>query len=167
MVTVIAAFSSMAVAQMEKRPSPNSFSNLKFEDSYVKVTYCQPQKKGRDVFGGLVPYGEIWRTGANEATEITLTKDVKMGGSSVKAGTYALFTIPNKDNWTIILNTGLGQWGAYSYKQEQDLVRFDVPAQETDEVAEAFTIKFGEKTKETKMILKWDKTSVSIPIEFM
>ena len=90
-----------------------------------------------------------------------------MGGKSIKAGTYALFTIPNKDKWTIILNTDLGQWGNYSYKEEKDLVRFDVPAKATDEVVEAFTIKFGEKTKQTEMILQWDKTQVSVPIEFM
>lgn len=168
LVALMATMSTAVMAQMpEKRPSPNSFSNLKFEDNYVKVTYCQPQKKGRDIFGALVPYGEVWRTGANESTEITITKDLKMGGQSIKAGTYALFTIPNKDKWTVILNTDLGQWGAYSYKEEKDLVRFDVPAQAADQVVEAFTIQFGEKTKKTEMILQWDKTKVSVPIEFM
>jgi hypothetical protein len=168
LVAIIAALGTTVLAQMPgTRPSPSAFSNLKFEDNYVKVTYCQPQKKGRDVFGGLVPYGAVWRTGANEATEITVTKDLKMGGKSIKAGTYALFAIPNKDQWTIILNTELGQWGAYSHKAEKDLVRFDVPAKTTDQTVEAFTIKFGEKTKQTEMILQWDMTQVSIPIEFM
>ena len=167
-VVAMAAIATTAMAQMPgPRASPSAFSNLKFEDSYVKITYCQPQKKGRDVFGGLVPYGKVWRTGANEAPEITLTKDLKLGGQDVKAGTYAFFTIPNKDKWTIILNTDLGQWGAFSYKQEKDLVRFEVSATESSEVVEAFTIKFGEKTKKSEMILQWDKTMVSIPIEFM
>src|SRR5690606_15950790 len=81
----------------------------------ASITYCEPFKKDRDIFGGLVPYGKVWRTGANEATEITFKKDVTFAGVAVKAGTYSLFTIPEKGEWTIILNPELKQWGSYGY----------------------------------------------------
>ena len=96
---------------LKPRPSPLSVKTMKYEDSYVKITYNRPHKKGREIFGAdLVPYGKVWRTGANEATEITVTKDVKLGGHKIKAGTYSIFTIPQKDKWTIIINKALGQW---------------------------------------------------------
>src|SRR5687768_18563161 len=80
------------------RPSPTAITAVRYKDSYIKITYCQPRKRGREIFGKLVPFGEVWRTGANEATEITLTKDIFIKGTLVLAGTYSLFTIPGKED---------------------------------------------------------------------
>ncbi len=153
---------------VEHRKSPIVISSVLHEDTYIKVVYGQPYKRGRDIFGGLEPYGEVWRTGANEATEITITQAIRMEGQSVEPGTYALFTIPGEDEWTIILNEQLGQWGAFDYNEEYDYIRFNVPAQETDRVIEALTITFDE-TEENRTILSiaWDDTRVEIPIDFL
>ena len=152
---------------LKPRPSPLEMVTMKYEDVYVKITYCRPHKRGRKIFGDLLPFGEVWRTGANEATEITVTGSVKLEGQIIKPGTYTLFTIPNKDHWTIILNSELGQWGAYNYNSKQDIVRFDVPVSTTAEVYEPFTIAFEQKAQSAELVLMWDQTKVSIPIEFM
>jgi hypothetical protein len=152
---------------VKPRPSPTAIVTVKYEDTYVKVTYNQPHKRGRSVFGDLVPYGEVWRTGANEATEITITEDIEMAGNRIEAGTYSLFTIPGKDEWTIILNGELGQWGSYNYNEESDVVRFTVPSGLTDVVWEPFTIAFEQNNSEAEMQMMWDRTMVSIPIKFL
>lgn len=153
---------------LKARPSPLELVTMKYDDTYVKVTYGRPHKRGRDIFGedSLVPYGKIWRTGANEATEITITGDIKMAGNEVKAGTYTLFSIPEKDKWTIILNSELGQWGAYNYNEDFDVLRFSVPTSSTDVVYEPFTIEFEQHDHTTNILMMWDKTKVEIPIEF-
>jgi len=152
---------------VKPRPSPTAIITVKYEDTYVKVTYSQPHKRNRNIFGELVPYGEVWRTGANEATEITITEDIEMGGNRVKAGTYSLFTIPGKEEWTIILNEELGQWGSYNYNKESDVLRFKVEAQSADAVWEPFTIAFEQNNDRAEMKMMWDRTMVSIPIRFL
>lgn len=152
---------------VEHRKSPIVISSITHGETYIKVVYGQPYKRGRDIFGGLEPYGEVWRTGANEATEITITRDIRMDGHLVEEGTYALFTIPEPDEWTIILNTRLGQWGAFNYDEDYDYLRFTRPALETEEVVEALTITFDEVAEnDTNLIIAWDDTRVEIPIEF-
>lgn len=150
-----------------ERVSPASFAILRYKDTYIKVTYCQPRKRGREIFGGLVPYGQVWRTGANEATEITLTKDVFINGLLVTAGTYSLFTIPDKEKWVIILNKELGLWGSYNYNYKNDLLRFEVPIQANTSYTEAFTIKFDQRNNMADLLLLWDKTKISIPFQFI
>lgn len=153
---------------VEYRKSPIVISSVNHEGTYIKVVYGQPYKRGRDIFGGLEPYGEVWRTGANEATEITLTKDINMAGETIEAGTYSLFTIPEPDEWTVILNTELGQWGAFTYDSQYDYVRFKVPAEEAENIIEALTIAFDEvEENETSLSIAWDTTRVRIPIEFL
>jgi hypothetical protein len=167
---VIACPVSGAFAQeaIKPRPSPTAIVTIKYEDTYVKVTYSQPHKRGRDIFGKLVPYGEIWRTGANEATEITLTESIRINGTEVEAGTYAIFTIPEEDSWTIILNDDLGQWGSYAYTKDSDVLRFNVPVTKlTNTVWEPFTIAFEQNNSEAEMQMMWDDTMVSIPIKFL
>ncbi|MDX1639872.1 MAG: DUF2911 domain-containing protein, partial [Balneolaceae bacterium] len=130
--------------------------------------YGQPYKRGRDIFGGLEAYGEVWRTGANEATELTTTRDILFAGNPLEAGTYALFTIPGKDQWTIILNSQLGQWGAFEYDSSYDVLRVDVDRVKKKEITEAFTIEFEEvQNDSTSITMEWDSTQVKIPIEFM
>lgn len=147
------------------RVSPASFATLRYKDTYIKITYCQPQKRGREIFGGLVPYGQVWRTGANEATEITLTKDAFINGIMVSSGTYSLFTIPDKEKWIIILNKELGLWGSYNYNYKNDLVRFEVPVQTDTTVTESFTIKFDQRNNVADLLLLWDNTKISIPFQ--
>ncbi|NIT60981.1 MAG: DUF2911 domain-containing protein, partial [Aliifodinibius sp.] len=102
---------------------------------------------------------------ANEATELTTTKEIKFAGKSLDAGTYALFTIPREDDeWTIILNNELGQWGAFEYDSTHDVLRIDVPSQSTEKVTEAFTIRFSEiKEDSTNIIMEWDQVEINIP----
>ena len=157
----------LAQDAVKPRPSPLSIVSARYKDTYLKITYSQPHKKGREVFGGFVPYGKVWRTGANEATELTTTRDITINGFALKAGTYSLFTIPEKDKWTIIINQDVGQWGSYNYNAKQDVTRFDVPVQTlTDVVYEAFTIQVDQKNKVADLILMWDKVKVVVPIQF-
>ncbi|MER0439077.1 DUF2911 domain-containing protein [Emticicia sp. W12TSBA100-4] len=135
----------------------------------VRVTYSRPAKKEREVFGTkIVPYGEVWRLGANESTEIKFYQDVTIQGKKVKAGTYSLFAIPTATEWTIILNKDLDFWGAYSYNKDNDVLRVSVPTKKTDEVIENFSIQCvkGSNDKETIMKMAWDTTMVEVPISF-
>lgn len=135
----------------------------------VRITYSRPAKKDREVFGTkIVPYGEVWRVGANESTEIKFYKNVTIQGKKVKAGTYSLFVIPTATEWTIILNKDLDFWGAYSYNKDNDVLRVSVPTKKTDEVVENFSIQCvkGSNDKETIMKMAWDMTLVEVPISF-
>lgn len=135
----------------------------------VRITYSRPAKKEREVFGTkIVPYGEVWRLGANESAEIKFYQDVTIQGKKVKAGTYSLFAIPTATEWTIILNKDLDFWGAYSYNKENDVLRVSIPTKKTDEVVENFSIQCvkGSNDKETTMKMAWDMTLVEVPISF-
>lgn len=133
----------------------------------VRVTYSRPPKKGREIFGKLIPYNEVWRAGANEAPEIKFYQDVAIQGKIVKAGVYSLFTIPNANEWTIIINTDLDVWGAYSYNQAKDVLRVNVPVKKPEGVIEDFSIKFRKvNDKEAMMMMGWDTTLVEVPISF-
>ena len=116
----------------------------------------------------MVPYGQISRTGANEATEITLTESIRINGEELEVGTYAIFTIPEEKTWTIILNDDLGQWGSYAYTEDSDVLRFSVPVEKVNDVVwEPFTIAFEQNNSEAEMQMMWDDTRVSIPIKFL
>lgn len=115
----------------------------------------------------LIFYGKVWRAGANEATEIKFYQDVELGSKKVKAGTYSLFTIPGEKEWTIILNSDVDYWGAYSYNAKNDVVRVTAPATEMNDVVENFTIQFnGKGDKQGSMKLAWDKTVVDVPVKY-
>lgn len=149
------------------RKSPISISSIKHEGTYIKVVYGQPYRNGRTIFGDWEPYGEVWRTGANEATEITFTKPVFMGDQAIDAGTYTLFTIPKENSWSIILNSELGQWGAFEYDEGRDYHRFDVLNKKLESPVEAFSISFSEvNLSVTTLTLAWDLVQVDIPIRF-
>lgn len=152
---------------VKPRPSPLAVVSSRYKDTYIKVTYSQPHKHGRNIFGGLVAYGQVWRTGANEATELTVTRDIKINGKDLAAGTYSLFTIPGKESWTVILNAELGLWGSYNYNSKLDVMRFEVPVAQANEfVYEAFTILIDPRNSRADMILAWDRTKVIIPLQF-
>jgi hypothetical protein len=163
---IIPQFSS-AQETIKPRPSPLAMVSARYKETYLKITYSQPHKKERIIFGKLVPYGQVWRTGANEATEITITRDILINNTPLKAGTYSLFTIPEKDSWTIILNNDLGLWGSYNYNPKMDVVRFTVPVQLMQgAVYEPFTIMIDQKNDKADIILAWDAVQVRIPIQF-
>ena len=151
------------------RTSPLAIVTAHYKNTYLKITYSQPQKNGRDIFGKLVPYDQVWRTGANEATEITITNDILVNGTSLKAGTYSLFTIPGKEKWTIIFNGDLGLWGSYNYNPKMDVMRFDVPTKlmPGNIVYEPFTIRIDQKTDTAELFLLWDNIQVNFPIQFI
>ena len=130
----------------------------------VEVTYGQPSKRNRVVFGELVPYGEVWRAGANEATEITFGKDATFAGKPVKAGTYTLFIVPKEKEWDIILNAVLKQWGAYEYEKikGKNVLVSTMPVIKKDEVVEKLTY----TVKDNNLMIEWDQAGVSIPMSF-
>jgi hypothetical protein len=157
-----------AYAQGVKTPAPSPTQTLKqdFALSSIEVNYSRPAAKGRVVFGDLVPYGKMWRTGANGATKITFGEDVKVGGVAVKAGSYALYTIPNQTEWEIILNKGVNNGGLAGYKTEEDVARFKVKPMSLSMNIESFTILLGDLTANAANIqILWEKTAVSIPVE--
>jgi Protein of unknown function (DUF2911) len=129
----------------------------------IIITYSRPNVKDRKIFGGLQPFGEVWRTGANTATTITFTENVIIEGHKVAAGKYGLFSISGEDEWTIILNKTWDQWGAYTYKQADDLLRFTVKPEYVAEKRETFTIQFANATTQSaEMHLVWDHTKVVV-----
>lgn len=155
-----------------KRYSPDAVASYDKNGLAINVTYCQPSKKNRVIFGGIVPFGKVWRTGANEITEITFKQDVNIANKQVKAGSYALFTIPNKDEWTLILNSGnrtffgTRNWGT-QYKREKDVHRLKVSKEDTESETEQFTIKIedGKDGNDAMMYLMWDQVQVNVPIK--
>jgi hypothetical protein len=154
----------------EKTPvSPLAMTAKKLDDNtYVKVTYHSPRiqdpKTGqkREVFGKLVPYGEVWRLGANQATELTTTADIELAGKKLPAGTYSLFALPQADKWTLIVSKDIGQWGAYKYDKTKDVLRVDVPVKKSADTYEALTITLDEKAP--ALNIAWENTTVSVPV---
>lgn len=129
----------------------------------ITVNYSRPNVKGRKIFGGLEPYGSVWRTGANAATTISLTEAVKIEGKELAAGDYELFTIPGKDEWTVIFNKGSKQWGAYEYKESDDVLRVKVKTAKLKDKVETFSIQFADVYPTTaKIELAWEQTGITL-----
>ncbi|MBI1185005.1 DUF2911 domain-containing protein [bacterium] len=155
--------SAQKFPELDKSPADISLYKLHGE-AVAKVVYSRPQKNGRTVFGKLVKYGKVWRTGANECTEITFYVDVLIDGKTVKAGTYALFSIPGEAEWTLILNSETNKWGSFFYKEKYDVLRVKVATETTKEVVEAFAIVFDKSTNGFDMLMAWDTVMVRLPI---
>ncbi len=152
----------------EQRASPLMMTRAMLGDAYVKITYSSPRKRDRDIFGGLVPMDAVWRTGANEGTELTVTHDIKMGGETLPAGTYTLFSIPGASEWTIIVNSVPNQWGSRGYDESNDVMRVRVPVTMMDDMHEAFTIGLEEIDEQTLHLgIMWDQTMVKVPLTSM
>ncbi len=136
---------------------------------FARVTYSRPARKEREVFGKLIPYGKVWRVGANEATEIEFFTDATIQGNKVKAGVYSFYVIPNETEWTLIVNTDLDQWGAYSYKPELDVLRVTAPVKKAEATVENLTIQFrkaSDNINQSLMMIAWDTTLVEVPVSF-
>jgi len=155
-------------AQELKLPalSPTARISQDFSTSAIDITYSRPSTRGRKIFGDIVAYNEVWRTGANAATKVKFGEDVMVGGQEVKAGEYALYTVPGKDQWEIILNKGTGNWGQMGYDKAEDVARFMVKPQSMSTDVPTFTINIGNITLNSCNIeMMWEKTKVAIPVK--
>lgn len=170
-IAAIVAFIGFMQLKNTKSFSPEEEVIFEQGDLTIKVFYNRPSKKGREIFGGLVPYNEVWRTGANEATTFETNQDLIIEGKTLKAGKYSLWTIPRETNWTIIFNSEHGQWGLNSKGEpnrnpQLDVLSVDVHAVKQDQIFEQFTIAFEKTGEEAEMVLMWDKTLVSVPFTY-
>lgn len=174
----LAALSQTAtkLPELDKSPMdmcyyPNNFPVQKIQGKVTdplvaRVIYSRPQKQGRKIFGELVEYGQVWRMGANEATEIEFYKDVKIGGKKILKGRYTMYAIANETNWTFIINKDTDIWGAFKYDSKKDVIRTDVPVQKSDEVVETLSMTFEKAEKGTNLIIVWEQVRVSLPVQF-
>lgn len=145
----------------DKPASPQATAAGKIGAANVKIVYCQPSARGRKIMGGLVPYGEVWRTGANDATTIEIDKPVKIEGKELAAGKYSLFTVPGEKEWTVIFNKEAKQWGAYKYKESEDVLRVKVVPTKTSAPVETFNINVGKDDVQ----MKWENTAVAFKVQ--
>lgn len=158
---------SLANAQSYNVPmaSPRHSIQQQFSVSNISIDYGRPAVKGRKIFGDLVPYGKVWRAGANSSTKITIGQTVNFGGKELKAGTYGLFIIPQPTQWTIILNKDSQSWGAYSFDEKLNVLEISVPVEHTKTLTEWFTIDLTPVSKEQlSLSLAWENSKVNIPI---
>lgn len=166
-------FRSLDKSPMDMAYLPDDFAHdRKFaperklgERAIIKVVYSRPQKKGREVFGGIVKYNEVWRLGANETTEMKVYQDIQIGGKVLTKGTYAVFAIPTAAEWTIIFNSDLDEWGHYSYQEEHDVLRVKATVKSTDDTIEAFSIRFEDTASGGIMRFGWENTIAELTIE--
>ncbi|MEP6845985.1 MAG: DUF2911 domain-containing protein [Panacibacter sp.] len=178
LVFLLVCFSSQAQVQptdLDKSPmdmnySPQGYPILKMNGKITtppncRIVYSRPQKTGREIFGGIINYGQIWRIGANEATEIEFFRNVKIDGKIIAKGRYTMYAICKDDNWTIILNKEKDVWGLY-YNTTKDVIRTDVPVTNTEKMTEAFTMYFEDVNGGTNLVIMWDTVKVIVPIKF-
>jgi hypothetical protein len=165
-VFLLPVFTLMACAQdASKRPSPAAQAQCKFSDGKtIKTDYSSPRVKGRKIFGGLVPYGEVWRTGANDATTLVTDTNLNIGGKDVPAGTYTLFTLPNADKWVLIISKKTGEWGIPYPGEGEDFARADMRVSPLSSPVENFTISYDQTGSTCAMHLDWEKTRASVDI---
>lgn len=147
---------------------PVDYPVLKIQDKVseplvARVVYSRPQKRGRKLFGDLVAYGEVWRLGANEATEIEFFRDVKIDNKTIKKGRYTLYALVNEDKWTLIFNKETDTWGAFRYDSAKDVLRVTVPVEKQAAITEEFSIAFQKAGKGAELVISWDDIVVKLP----
>ncbi|MEP3387642.1 MAG: DUF2911 domain-containing protein [Reichenbachiella sp.] len=148
-----------------RKHSPPATAELITKAFEIKVNYCRPYKKGREIFGELLPYDTYWRTGANEPTIITFSEDFTFGANIVRAGSYRLYTIPREKEWDVILNGETEKWGLWEPDYNLDVAKVTVPVQQSDSCAEQFLIKLTENKNGVELAMIWDLTKVVVPIK--
>ena len=162
---IVIAFSTASYAQQDKskRPSPPAQAQCKFSDGKtITVDYSSPRAKGRKIFGDLVPYGQVWRTGANDATTFVTTGALSAEGKEIPAGSYTIFTVPEQNKWTLIVNKHTGEWGIpYKYESEE-LARIPMSVSKTSGPVENFTISFDQGGSACTLKLSWEETQASV-----
>jgi hypothetical protein len=166
-------FAQLPPTEPDKSPMdmsycPQGYPVLKFQTKnitapFARVLYSRPQVKGRDIFGGEVQYNEVWRVGANEATELEFFRPATFGGKKAPKGRYTVFCIPTADSWTLILNKDTDSWGGFSYNPDLDLLRVSVPVQKLETLVEYFTMYFDAANN---LVIMWANAKVSVPIQF-
>ena len=162
---LVASFSAYAQYSLPAK-SPRQTVEQQFSTSKITVDYGRPGVKGRKVFGELVPYGKVWRAGANGATKVTFAQAVNFGGKMVPAGTYGLFINPTDKEWKVILNKDAQQWGAYEYDEKLNVTEITVPVQKMTEMQEWFGIELNPVDDHAlDMVIKWDMNKVSVPVK--
>lgn len=178
MLVLAALFYFVAIPYLHKETkkfSPSKTTTFELGDGELEVDYSSPAKKDRIIFGELVPYGEIWRTGANEPTTFFTSKDIKIIDKTLPSGTYSLWTIPNKESWKVIFNTEIPDWGVTrvngnqtTHKAKHDYLTVEVPVRKLDEPVENFSINFEKEDQNQKaqeyLTLAWDTTKIRVPI---
>jgi hypothetical protein len=164
-LTIVSSSPLGLTAQELKMPQASTAQTITqaFGLGSITINYSRPNTKGRKIFGGLEPYGSVWRTGANSATTITTTEAIQLEGKDLPAGTYGIFTIPGANEWTVIINKGAKQWGAYEYKAEEDLFRIAIKPIKLKDKIETFSIQLADvyPTK-AKLQLMWENTAINI-----
>ncbi|MBK8505377.1 MAG: DUF2911 domain-containing protein [Saprospiraceae bacterium] len=167
-LAIIFFVGSRILINQTKKASPEDLVEYIDGDKKIEVFYCQPGKRDRQIFGGLVPYGKVWRTGANEASTFEVSQDINVGGKKLPAGKYTLWTIPNPDQWTVIFNKKMYGWGVNFSEEalrepEQDALTIQVPVEKTTSVTELFTIEI-DTNRTLGMSLAWDDIIVRVPL---
>ena len=167
LLTTFLALSVAAYSQFTlPAASPRQKVEQQFSMSKITVDYGRPGVKGRKIFGDLVPFGKVWRVGANSSTKITFEQSVNFGGKSVSAGTYGLFVIPTEKEWKVILNKDSQQWGAYTFDEKLNVVDVTVPIQKLAEKQEWFEIELNPvDDNAVNLVMKWDFTKVELPLK--
>ena len=156
---------AVAAACAQTKPSPAAKAEIDLGGKSVTISYGRPSMRGRPIMGSLVPYGEVWRTGANEATQLSTAVDLMIGDLPVPAGKYSLYTLPREDSWRLIVNKQTGQWGT-EYDAGQDLGRPKMEVKKLSSPAEQFTIRWDKKSATiAELVLEWENTSASIPVK--
>jgi hypothetical protein len=171
LVVVVAAVIFVYTYNKTKSYSPESTASFEAGTLKIDIFYNRPYKKGREIFGGLVPYGKTWRTGANEATAFETNKDLLIGGKLLKKGKYSLWTVPNEQQWQVVFNSNIPGWGIdvmnngeAARDKQYDVVIVEVPVMKTEKEFEQFTISIDKSDDMLELILAWDKTLVAVPL---
>lgn len=165
-VTTFITLTALAIAQDKKPPSPPATASFAFADGKtITINYAQPSMRGRKIFGGLVPYDKVWRTGANAATSLKTDVDLTIGGTAVPAGSYTLYTIPGMSSWQLIINKQTGQWGT-KYDPGQDLARIPMKLTQRPSGLETFTISLDKTGGDSAVLkLEWENTIASVDVK--
>lgn len=163
---VSALLATQASCQQDKssRPSPPAQAKCDLGGKSVTVDYSSPRAKGRKIFGDLVPYGQVWRAGANEATVFATNTDLNVGGTTVPAGSYTIFTVPDQSSWKLVISKKTGEWGTAYPGPSNDLARIDMKADKTPSFVENFTIAFDKGGNGCTMRMEWENTRASVPV---
>jgi len=168
MFAFLGTIACTAQGDKSKRPSPAASATCDLGGGKtVKTDYSSPRAKGRKIYGGLVPNGEVWRTGANESTTFVTSADITVGGTSVPAGSYTIFTVPNADKWSLVISKKTGEWGTQYPGSENDLARIDMKVSKLPSPVENFTISFEKSGNGCNLKLAWDTTTAWVSVGAM
>ncbi|MBV9498880.1 MAG: DUF2911 domain-containing protein [Acidobacteriaceae bacterium] len=160
-VAVLVTAAALGNAQVQ---SPPGTAEVTLNGKQITIKYSRPSMRGRKIMGDLVPYGKVWRTGANDATALSTQIDLNIGGANVPAGNYTIYTLPSANSWKLIINKQTGQWGT-EYNQDQDLARVDMQKSQLSSPVEQFTISFNKKSANSAdLVLEWETTRLSVPV---